>query len=114
MQVQGQRQRSGKMKILGLVTDTHDAGLALLEDGIPVLVIEEERLNREKHTQEFPSFALEEAFSIAGRNFADIDVITTPWDVWRLRRTVFKAVFGRLPTSLSLLMPSSHPTQDSG
>ena len=102
------------MKILGLVTETHDAGLALLEDGIPALVVEEERLNREKHTTEFPALALEEAFSTGVRNFADIDVITTPWDMGRLRRTVFKAAFGRLPASLSLLLPSSHPTQDSG
>ena len=66
------------MNILGIVTETHDAGIALLENGVPVLVVEEERLNREKHTRDFPALALEAAFGTAGRNFADIDVITTP------------------------------------
>ena len=47
------------MRILGIVTETHDAGLALLEDGVPVLVLEEQRFNREKHTQEFPRLSLE-------------------------------------------------------
>ena len=100
------------MKILGIVSETHDAGIALVEDGVPVLVLEEERLNRQKHTRDFPNLALEEAFDAAGRNFAEVDVITTPWDMGRLRRTVFKAVFGRLPGSLSLLLPSAQTTQD--
>ena len=46
------------MKILGIVSETHDAGVALLEDGVPVLVLEEERLNRQKHTRDFPNLAL--------------------------------------------------------
>jgi len=102
------------VKILGIVTETHDAGIALLEDGIPVLIIEEERLNREKHTREFPTLALKETFDATGHNFADVDVITTPWDMSRLRRTVLKAVFGRLPASLSLVLPSAQTTQDRG
>src|SRR5215467_1990103 len=102
------------LKILGIVTETHDAGIALLEDGIPNLVIEEERLNRQKHTREFPSLALDEAFEVAGHRFADIDVITTPWDMRRLRLTVLKAIFGRLPASLSLLLPSTQTTQERG
>jgi carbamoyltransferase len=102
------------LKILGIVTETHDAGIALLEDGIPILVIEEERLNRQKHTREFPKLALGEAFEAAGRRFADIDMITTPWDMRRLRRTALKAVLGQLPASLSLLLPSTQTTQERG
>ena len=102
------------MNILGIVTETHDAGIALLEDGVPILIIEEERLNRQKHTREFPTLALEETFYAAGRSFAGVDVITTPWDMNRLRRTVIKAVFGRLPASLSLVLPSAQTTQDRG
>jgi carbamoyltransferase len=102
------------VKILGIVTETHDTGIALLEDGIPVLILEEERLNRQKHTREFPTLALEETFNAAERSFADVDIITTPWDMSRLRPTVFKAVFGRLPASLSLVLPSAQTTQDRG
>ncbi len=42
------------MNILGIVTRTHDFGLALLHAGIPTSVFEEERFNREKHTMRFP------------------------------------------------------------
>ena len=94
------------MKILGLVSETHDAGVALLQDGVPVLVIEEERLNRRKHTLDFPEHALEEASEFLARGLADIDVITTPWDLARLRQTAFKAVFRHFPASLALLLPS--------
>ena len=62
--------RKSPVKILGIVSETHDAGVALLEDGVPVLVLEEERLNRQKHTRDFPNLALEEAFDAEGRNFA--------------------------------------------
>ena len=100
------------MNILGIVSETHDAGIALLADGIPVAIIEEERLNRQKHTGDFPTLALKEVFAVAGRRLADIDVITTPWNMSRLRRTAAKAVLGRLPASLSLLLQSAQPMQD--
>jgi carbamoyltransferase len=102
------------VKILGIVTETHDAGIALVKDGVPVLVIEEERLNREKHTSDFPTQALDALFDGAERSLADIDVITTPWDMSRLRRTVLKVVFGKLPASLSLVLQSTQTTQDRG
>jgi carbamoyltransferase len=102
------------MQILGIVSETHDAGIALLQEGFPVMVLEEERLNRQKHTRDFPTLALKQVFEAVGRSFAEVDVITTPWDMSRLRRTVLKAVVGRMPASLSLLLPSAQPTQDRG
>ena len=42
------------VKILGIVTRTHDSGLALLDDGVATIVLEEERFNREKHTTKIP------------------------------------------------------------
>ena len=100
------------MKILGIVTETHDAGIALLEDGVPLMVIEEERLNRRKHTTEFPRLAMASVFD--ERRLEEIDVITTPWDMSRLRHTLLKSVFSRFPASLCLLLPRAHPTQESG
>ena len=102
------------MRILGIVSETHDSGLALLEDGIPALVLEEERFNREKHTLKFPLLSLNAAFAELKLGIADIDVITTPWDTRELRKTFAKAVLGRLPASLALLWPSAHAAQDSG
>lgn len=100
------------MNILGLTSESHDTGLAVLQHGIPHLILEEERLNRTKHTLAFPARSLAAAFGEGGVAFADIDVITTPWDVVTLRRSLFGAVFGHLPGSLSLVWPAAQPTQD--
>ena len=100
------------MRILGLVTLTHDTGVALLDDGEIVTVLEEERHTREKHTIWFPRHALAAAFGPDGAGLANIDVITTPWDQARLRRTFATAVFRGLPASLNLIRDSAHTTQD--
>ncbi|MDX2259944.1 MAG: carbamoyltransferase C-terminal domain-containing protein, partial [Hyphomicrobiaceae bacterium] len=99
------------MKILGLVAATHDSGVAVLEDGVPVLVVEEERLNREKRTKAFPRHGLIEAFGVGAKGLAGVDVITTPWDEKRLRRTFATAILKRLPMSLALFLQSSHTPQ---
>ncbi len=99
------------MKILGLVAATHDSGVALIEDGVPSLVIEEERLNREKKTKAFPRHGLVEAFGLQGTGLAGVDVITTPWDEKRLRATFAEAILKRLPFSLALLLEKSHTPQ---
>jgi carbamoyltransferase len=101
-------------RILGIVTETHDSGLALLDDGMPVLVLEEERFNRQKHTRKFPRLALEAALTELKLDIGDIDVITTPWDARQLRKTLARAVVRGLPASAHLLFPGAHPTQDSG
>ena len=44
--------------VLGIVTSSHDTGVALLSDGVPAFVLEEERFNRQKHTQHFLRFRL--------------------------------------------------------
>ncbi len=99
------------MRILGLVGATHDSGIAVLDDGEIDVVIEEERLRREKHTNRFPYYGLCAALGKDGAGFADIDAMVTPWDQRRLQRSFARAVFGRLPGSLSLLAESTHTPQ---
>src|SRR4030042_1791970 len=99
------------MHILGIVTRTHDAGLALLGDGVPTLVLEEERFNREKHTRKFPFRSVKAAFDDRGLSLADVDVITTPWHMRSLWRMMFGAVREGFPASLNLVPPSARPTQ---
>lgn len=100
------------MRILGLVSATHDSGVALLENGVPELVLEEERLDRIKRTKRFPKGSLRIALGPNLERLKEVDVITTPWDLSRLRWTFARAVFGRLPWSLSFLLQSSHTTQE--
>ena len=102
------------MRILGIVCDTHDSGVALLQDGVPALVLEEERFSRQKHTFKFPLLSIEAAFAELKLGIGDIDVMTTPWDTRQLRRTFAKAVLGHLPASLSLLRPGANTAQNGG
>ncbi|MEM1578025.1 MAG: carbamoyltransferase [Candidatus Pacearchaeota archaeon] len=46
------------MKILGLSFFYHDAAAALLEDGIPIALAEEERFSRKKHDFNYPENAI--------------------------------------------------------
>jgi carbamoyltransferase len=102
------------LRILGIVCDTHDSGVALLEDGVPALVLEEERFSRHKHTFKFPLLSLEAALAELKLGIGDIDVMTTPWDTRALRRTFTKAVLGQLPSSLGLLHPGANTAQNGG
>ena len=103
------------MNILGLVFKSHDSGLAVLSDGRPRMMYEEERFNRSKHTQLYPHFAMEAAFGEgAGLDLADIDVMTTPWNRPLMLRSLIGATLGNLPASLNLMRPDAHPTHGIG
>lgn len=101
------------MRILGLVGATHDSGIAIVSDGEVDLVIEEERLKREKRTRNFPRLSLMAALGADGRGLQDVDVIVTPWDVRRLRRSFLRALLSHLPFSLSFLSERSRTPQRS-
>jgi carbamoyltransferase len=99
------------VRILGIVAKTHERGIALLRDGAPELVLEEERFNRSKRTMKFPKFSVDSAFEELGLSIADIDVITTPWNLRRMRRAFLSILARRFPLSLSLMLPRSHRSQ---
>ncbi|MEX2580793.1 MAG: carbamoyltransferase C-terminal domain-containing protein [Verrucomicrobiales bacterium] len=99
------------MRILGMVTHTHDTGVALLNDGEIEVVVEEERLNREKKTQLFPAGALDAALHERGLTIDDVDVITMPWNIPRFWWTFTKALLRKFPRSTNLVHARSHPVQ---
>lgn len=99
------------LRILGIVAKTHDSGAAFLRDGVPELVLEEERFNRVKKTQKFPRRGLIAGLEELGLGIRDIDVITTPWDLRLLRRTFASLLLGHFPFSLSLALRSAHTSQ---
>ena len=103
------------MNILGLVYTSHDAGLALLRDGKPHIILEEERFNRIKHTLKYPRQSMDAVFGANGdMDLSDIDVMTTPWNMQRIRKSLLGAVFGKMPASLNLLRPEAHRTHTTG
>jgi len=103
------------VNILGLVYTSHDSGLALLSDGKPNVILEEERFNRIKHTLKYPRMALDTVFGPGGfMRLDDVDVITCPWNMKRIRRALLGAVFSQLPASLNLLRSEAHRTHTVG
>ena len=52
---------------------THDGAAAIVEDGKVIAAIEEERLNRIKHSNKFPIGALRFCLDRAGANIKDVD-----------------------------------------
>ncbi|CAM4396613.1 carbamoyltransferase family protein [Zobellia nedashkovskayae] len=73
------------MIILGLNYYFHDSTACIVKDGKLIAAIEEERLNRDKHTQAFPVMAIDRCLKLADLSYEDIDHIavsikpTTNW-----------------------------------
>src|SRR5262245_27613417 len=86
--------------LLGLSAYGHDSAVALLDGGRVVSFVEEERLNREKHTSAFPERALRHVLEAHGLDLSDIDEIAFFLKPWQLvaRRTA--RALGHLPRSL--------------
>ncbi len=99
------------MRVLGIVSETHDTGLALVDDGVPDLILEEERFSRVKRTRAFPSLSLKAAFDDRGRDLSDVDAIALPWDTRALRAFVGRALLKRFPASLNLMHARAHLPQ---
>lgn len=67
--------------ILGINALHSDSSACIINDGELVCAIEEERLNRKKHTTQFPILAIEECIKIAGINknrITDIAINNNP------------------------------------
>ncbi|MFD0836309.1 carbamoyltransferase [Mariniflexile aquimaris] len=63
------------MIILGLNYYFHDSTACLIKDGQLLAAIEEERLNRDKHTRVFPMLAIDRCLKMAGLTYNDINHI---------------------------------------
>lgn len=63
------------MVILGLNYYFHDSSACIVRDGKLIAAIEEERLNRQKHTREFPRLSADRCLKMAGLSYSDVDYI---------------------------------------
>jgi carbamoyltransferase len=54
----------------------HDAAAVLLKDGDVVAAVEEERLNRDKHTSSFPQMAISACLAQAGINLREVECVS--------------------------------------
>jgi carbamoyltransferase len=63
------------MRILGISAHYHDSAAALIEDGVPVCVVQEERLTRRKNDAAFPLAAIEWCLDRAGVQPEELDAV---------------------------------------
>jgi len=95
--------------VLGINHNSHDSAAALLVDGEPVAVAEEERFIRKKHAGDVPVQATRFCLAHAGVKPRDIDHVAffyDPYLVVRKRLSLFVRYF---PASLNLLLDMTAP-----
>ena len=63
------------MKILGISAYYHDSAAALIEDGVVLAAVQEERFTRIKHDDDFPIRAIEYCLNEAGLEIGQLDAI---------------------------------------
>lgn len=90
------------MKILGISGWFHDSSACLVLDGEVVSYVEEERLNREKHTPKYPEMAIDWVLENSGLELDDVDEVTFYLDPRSYLLTGIKAALANFPRSLSL------------
>ena len=67
------------MYILGLSGYAHESSCSLIKDGEIKSIIEEERLNREKHTWKLPVLSIKKCLEMEKISITDIDHFTFFW-----------------------------------
>jgi carbamoyltransferase len=92
------------LNILGINCWSHDTAAALLQDGEPVAFVEEERLNREKHTRAFPDGAVAFCLRRAGIRIEDVNVVVFAHRMDVYARRGLPDLVGRLPHSAGRLL----------
>ena len=71
------------MVILGISAFVHDSAACLIIDGKVVANVEEERLDRIKHTRSFPVKAIDYVLTQGKIRLADVDVIAYNWNPYK-------------------------------
>jgi carbamoyltransferase len=79
----------GINQVAGLLTGQHDAAAALIVDGKLVASVEEERLNRQRHSKGYPKLAIEYCLKEAGLTEKDIDIIAVGYNPYAIVRRAY-------------------------
>ena len=95
------------MNILGISSYAHEASAAIISDGKLIVLVEEERLNREKHTWKFPKNAIRSCLQQAKLSIKDIDHFTFFWDPFKELTGNLAHFINFFPESVNLFKSSS-------
>ncbi len=94
------------MYVLGVSCFYHDAGAALLKDGVLVAATEEERLSRKKHDQNFPRRACSWCLKTAGITIKDVDCVVFYEKPFTKFERIIKTNIATFPRSARLFSKS--------
>ncbi len=91
------------MFILGIFAYQHDAAACLVKNGQLLSFVEEERLNREKHSAKFPELSIKYLLENHNININEIDYVTFSWKPGlEIKSNIFN-VLKFFPNSLNLI-----------
>lgn len=85
-------------KMLGLSFFYHDSAAALLIDGKPVAMSEEERFSRKKHDSGFPSLAIKFVLESSGVSLIDLDYVVFYEKPFLKFDRIFKTLMATFPS----------------
>jgi len=68
------------VRILGICHDVYICSAAVVDDGVVVSAIAEERLDRRKRSSVFPEQAVSRCLDEAGISIRDVDEIAVAWN----------------------------------
>ncbi|MBK69560.1 MAG: carbamoyl transferase [Legionellales bacterium] len=91
------------MLILGIFAYQHDASACLIENGKLISFIEEERLNRERHSAAFPELSIKYLLKQHNKTLDDINYVTICWKPGLEIISNFVNVVKNFPKSLNLI-----------
>ncbi len=91
--------------ILGINFFSHDTAACLVADGEPVVLVEQERLNRDQHTKQLPDAAIDSCLQFAGITASDLDAVAVAQrPLVDLRRGALDALGRAAPKRLAAQM----------
>jgi carbamoyltransferase len=94
------RARNGRLNIIGISSGYHDSACSLLQDGVLVAAVQEERFSRVKNDRSFPVRAFNYCLQEGGITIADLDCIGYYEDpCLKLGRQVWMGFMPNLPAS---------------
>src|ERR1041385_9006684 len=69
------RAKKGRLNIIGISSGYHDSACSLLQDGVLVAAVQEERFSRVKNDRSFPAQAFGDCPREGGITIADVDCV---------------------------------------
>jgi len=92
------RAKKGRLNIIGVSSGYHDSACSLLQDGVLVAAVQEERFSRVKNDRSFPTRAFAYCLQEGGITIADVDCIAYYEDpVLKLGRQIWMSFMSNLP-----------------